>query len=152
MESMPTIHIYTHQTPIGQEASASPDARLHHLQADVVRDLDMVPVVVYGVDELHKGNQVPGEDEHARFVQLDVRHGVVLRGWYMVTPFNPNQLLSFVSAYVSLSLPLAMLQAKTQGKRLRVGRLVCIDFRRHQSHTERWNAVQFTGSLFGIVN
>lgn len=66
----------------------------------------MVPVVVYGVDELHKGNQVPGEDEHARFVQLDVRHGVVLRGWYMVTPFNPNQLLSFVFAYVSLSLSL----------------------------------------------
>lgn len=112
----------------------------------------MVPVVVYGVDELHKGNQVPGEDEYARFVQLDVRHGVVLRGWNMVTPFNPNQLLSFVSAYVSLSLPLAMLQAKTQGKRLRVGRLVCIDFRGQQSHTERWNAVQFTGSLFGIVN
>lgn len=65
----------THQTPVGEESGASPDSRLHHLQIDICGYFHMVPVVVNRVDKLEEGNQVPGQDEGAGLVELNVGHG-----------------------------------------------------------------------------
>lgn len=56
--------MFTHQTPIGKEASPSADSRLDHLQRNILRDDYKVPVKVDGVHKLHKGNHVPGEDKN----------------------------------------------------------------------------------------